>query len=166
LGPNTLRTFRNSISATVAARSLACALGLSACGGDRVDTAEAVALARAHEEDIESFAPWARRVAASETTFSSREALEEAALAPVRRRDDVEGAWIERRGPDPAIYAHPPRALIPGDLGWRRVRVEGMGEVDVARAGERVYVRRTSAAPGGAVLVVTMAFSPAPPSER
>lgn len=138
-----------------------CALG---CGDERPETAQAVSIAAAHADDVVSFQRWAQRIAASDTGFASPAALEEAAFSPIRGDARIAGAWIERRGPDPALFAHPARAVVPPDLAWRHVRVDGLGEVDVATAPNREYVRRSGAAPGGAVLLVTIAFvaEPAP----
>lgn len=136
---------------------------LAGCGDDRPATSEAVAVARARAADVGAFERWAARIAASDTSFADRAALEEAAFAPVRGDDHVAGAWIERRGPDPHLLAHPRRARVPDDLAWRRVRAEGLlGEAEVARTEERDYVRRTISTTGGAALIVTIAFVRAP----
>lgn len=140
----------------------AIALGVAACAGrgeDEVGAAEAVAIATEHAEDVDAFERWASRIAATDTTFPSRAALEEAAFAPVRRQEGLEGAWIERVGPDPWTLAHPPRATIPDDLAWRRARLAGLREYEVASAGARRYVRARSETAGGAMLVVTLAYA-------
>jgi hypothetical protein len=148
---------RNSIWATAILATLA-AWG---CGSDRPAADRAIAIARGHAEDADAFERWATRIATSDTQFPSREALEEAAFAPVRRREAIAGAWIERRGPDPASFAHPPGATIPGDLGWARVNVDGRA-VEVAQAGEREWVRRRLDGVGGGTLLLTLAFRARP----
>lgn len=157
-------------------RSVAGALALAlacACGGEGADdggalgTEEAVAIAREHGGDVDAFERWARGIAASDTTFPSRAALEEAAFAPVRREDGVIGAWIAREGPDPWSLAHPRRAELPASLAWRTARLTGMREYEVARASGTRYVRARSETRGGAMLVVTLAFTaPATATER
>jgi len=132
--------------------------GVAGCGDGRPATSQAVEIAQAHAEDVGGFERWASRIAASDTGFPDRAALEEAAFAPVRGEDHVAGAWIERRGPDPHLLAHPRRAQVPDDLAWRRVRAEGLGPAEVAQTEERDYVRRTISTSGGAELIVTMAF--------
>lgn len=116
-------------------------------------------MAEGHAEAFGAFDRWARRIAASDTTFASRATLHEAAFAPLRGSEAVLAAWIERRGPDPQMLAHPPRASLPASLAWRRVRAPGLGEVEVAIDERREYVRRVSPAPGGATLLVTVAFA-------
>lgn len=138
---------------------------LAACGrgaspGDELDAERAVAIAREHADEVDAFERWARRVAAADTTFPSRAALEEAAFAPVRRAEGVVGAWIEREGPDPWALAHPRRAEPPPVEGWRRARVRGLDEYEVRVVGARRYVRARSETTGGAMLVVTLAFQP------
>lgn len=142
-------------------------LASAGCGGERDElrAEDAIAIAREHDEDVDSFERWARRVAAAETTFPSRAALEEAAFAPVRRQEGVAGAWIERVGPDAWALSHPRRAEIPPDLAWRRARMSGLREYEVASAGSRHYVRARSEGTGGAMLVVTLAFDVAPTEE-
>lgn len=131
---------------------------VAGCGDGRPGTSQAVEIAQARAEDVGSFERWAARIAASDTSFADRAALEEAAFAPVRGDDHVAGAWIERRGPDPHLLAHPRRARVPEDLAWRRVRAEGLGEAEVAQTDARDYVRRTTSTSGGAELIVTMSF--------
>lgn len=134
----------------------------SACADERPETAHAVEIARAHAEDVGAFERWASRIAASDTSFPDRASLEEAAFSQVRREDRIAAAWIERRGPDPHLLSHPRAARVPDELAWRRVRAEGVPEVEIAVRDDRDYVRRTVRAPGGAQLVLTMAFVRAP----
>jgi hypothetical protein len=154
------------------AGKLACvalALSVAACSGDGardIDASEAVAIASAHADDVDAFERWARRIAASDTTFPSRAALEEAAFAPVRRQDGVEGAWIERVGPDPWTLSHPRRTAVPAELAWRRARLGGLREYEVARIGTRHYVRARTETTGGAMLVVTLAIETAAAEPR
>ncbi|MDQ3032753.1 MAG: hypothetical protein M3Y87_10075 [Myxococcota bacterium] len=154
------------VRAAGVASALACAaiaLGSAACtpgSGEALGAAEAVAIAGEHAEDVDSFERWALRIAAADTTFPSRAAIEEAAFAPVRGQTGIEGAWIERAGPDPWRLAHPRRASLPNDLAWRRARLTGLHEYEVARAGTLRYVRARSETSGGATLVVTLAFEP------
>lgn len=136
------------------------------CGDERPETAHAVEIARAHAGDLGSFERWARRVAASETQYRDRAAFEEAAFAQVRGIDRVEAAWIDRRGPDPSSLAYPSGARIPRELAWRRIRLEGLGEHEVALEVDREYVRRAVSAPGGAHLVLTLAFARRPRGSR
>ena len=140
---------------------LALVAGCSGRTEPAVDREEAAALARAHREDLERFERWALRIASSDTHYGSREELEEVAFAPVRGNVRIAGAWIERRGPDPWTIAEPAGALVP-ELAWRRTRAEG-GDVEVADDGTRDWLRRSSAAPDGATLLVTLAFLRAPP---
>jgi hypothetical protein len=165
-----LRTLRNSISATELARSLAWAAALlgalgpleGGCGGgspSSLGTEEAATIARAHQAELESFERWVRRVAAADTTFASRGALEEAAFAPVRGESAVLGAWVAREGPDAWALAHPARALLPEHVSWRRARLGGLSDLEVAADETRVFVRARSQTTGGAMLVVTMAFA-------
>lgn len=134
---------------------------LAGCRGESeggLDSERAVAIAREHEREVDAFERWARRVAAADTTFPSRAALEEAAFAPVRRGDGVVGAWIAREGPDPWSLAHPRRVAEPPGEGWRRARLGGLTEYEVLVVGERRYVRARSETTNGAMLVVTLAF--------
>ncbi|UJR81767.1 hypothetical protein [Sandaracinus amylolyticus] len=115
-------------------------------------------IAREHAEEMDAFERWARRVAAADTTFPSRAALEEATFAPVRREEGVVGAWVEREGPDPWSLAMRRRDAVPEELAWRRARLGGLQEYEVAVAGARRYVRARSETTGGAMLIVTLAF--------
>jgi hypothetical protein len=131
-----------------------------ACGGeDGLSASSAVAIAREHAEEFDSFERWSRRIASAETTFHSRAALEEAAFAPVRRQQGVVGAWIERIGPDAWELSHPRRATIPPELTWRRARLDGLREYEIAVSEQSHYVRARSETTGGAMLVVSLAFS-------
>ncbi len=133
---------------------------LFACGGeDGLSAASAVAIAREHADEFDSFERWSRRIASAETTFRSRAALEEAAFAPVRRQRGVVGAWIERVGPDAWSLAHPRRAALSSELTWRRARLDGLREYEIAVSEEAQYVRARSETTGGAMLVVTLAFT-------
>lgn len=137
---------------------------LFACRGDgELSAASAVAIAREHAEEFDSFERWSRRIASAETTFGSREALEEAAFAPVRRQEGVVGAWIERAGPDPFRLAHPRQAIVSPELTWRRARLDGLREYEVAVLEGTRFMRARSETTGGAMLVVTLAFSGAEP---
>lgn len=115
------------------------------------------------------FDRWARRLSLGDSAFRSREALEEAAFAPLRERRRVVAAWLQRVGPDPLELRYPGDApALPGD-GWVRVRTESHGEVRAQRreltVGESrrrlTLIRRSEPAPGGATLHVTMGFSAA-----
>jgi hypothetical protein len=86
-------------------------------------------LAPVHER-FERFDRWSRRAVAADPAFGSRASLEETLFAPLRREDDVCGAWIERAGTRPAL-AYGPLDAPPGEALWVRVRDEALGEVEV-----------------------------------
>ena len=155
-----------------AAWALALALGALGCGGgDRLSLGQASELAEPRLAELTRFDGWARRVASSDTAWARGDrlaALEETAFAPVRRDDAILAAWISRTGVGDATLAHPPGAVIPEDVRFTRVRVEPVGELDVALTDASLAPRREGvpallirrSAPGthGSVLVVTVAF--------
>jgi len=111
---------------------------------------------------------WARRVAIGDSAFRSREALREAAFAPLRERRRVHAAWLVREGPDATELRHPDGVpALPPD-GWVRVLLpeHELEEVHARRATleiagesrELMLIRRSRPAPGDATLHVTLAF--------
>jgi hypothetical protein len=81
---------------------------------------------------FERFDRWARRAVAADPAFGSRAELEETLFAPLRREDDVHGAWIARGNARTLVYG--PREAPPSEAIWVRVRDGTLGEVDVTAA--------------------------------
>lgn len=114
------------------------------------------------------FDAWARRLDLAESAFRSREALVEAAFAPLRERPRVVAAWLVREGPGPTELRYPPGApSLPAD-GWVRVALPDhpLDEVHAQRCRlpvgeedrELLLIRRSRVASGGATLHVTTAY--------
>jgi hypothetical protein len=107
---------------------------LAACseGEDarRAELASLVALAAPHQGIVSRFDRWAHRVASAEAVWANRDALEETAFTPVRHEPGVVSAWIRRGTHEPLAF---PRATALPELALRRVRVEGLGDVEVGR---------------------------------
>lgn len=119
-------------------------------------------------EELSRFDAWARRLDLAESAFRSREALVEAAFAPLREHRRVTAAWLVRVGPGPTELRHPADAPALPSEGWVRVVLPDhpLEEVHAQRARLRLrgqerevlLVRRSRPASGGATLDVTMAF--------
>ena len=119
-------------------------------------------------DDFATFERWARRFELADSAFHSREALREAAFAPLFEQRRVVGAWLVREGPDATELRYPEGA--PGLPQEGRVRVllsdHELMEVYAQRrsmtfAGqtrEVTLIRRSRPAPGDATLHVVMAF--------
>ncbi len=146
----------------------ALALTLGACGGGREGTAELRDAVDPYLDEMAEYDRWARRLSLADAAFSSDEALEEAAFAPLRRKPRIAAAWLVREGADARRLSYPSSApALPHD-GWQRIRTDAMGELDVQRATLRIagrareclLVRRSAPAPGEATLHVTLAFAP------
>lgn len=110
---------------------------------------------------------WARRLGLADSAFRSRDALREAAFAPLRGRSQVRAAWLVREGPDGAELRYPDGAPALPTEGWVRVRTDHeLGEVHAQQVpmtlgGEErtvTLIRRSRPAPGDAILHVTLAF--------
>lgn len=111
---------------------------------------------------------WARRLGLADSAFHSLEGLREAAFAPLRRRPQVVGAWLERLGVDATELRYPDGAPALPEEGWVRVMLadHGLEEVEAQRssltfsseARAVTLIRRSRPAPGEAVLRVTLAF--------
>ncbi|MCA9610141.1 MAG: hypothetical protein KC619_31305 [Myxococcales bacterium] len=114
------------------------------------------------------FDAWARRLDLAESAFRSREALVEAAFAPLRERPRVVAAWLIREGPGATELRYPPGGPSLPDDGWVRVVLPDhpLDEVQAQRCSLHVgdedrplvLVRRTRPATGGAMLSVTTAY--------
>ncbi len=119
-------------------------------------------------DDHARFDRWARRLEIGEAGFRSREALREAAFAPLRDRGRIVAAWLVREGPDATELRYPDGAPPLPDGGWVRVLLpeHELEEVSARQAtltigGEErevTLIRRSRPAPGDAVLHVTLAF--------
>jgi len=111
---------------------------------------------------------WARRLEIAEAGFRSREALREAAFAPLRDRGRVVVAWLTREGPDATELRYPQSAPGVPEGEWVRVLLpeHELEEVTARRATltiageerELLLIRRSRPAPGDAVLHVTLGF--------
>ncbi len=155
------------------ARSIGLCLAIAALAACACDSAPSEA--RRLRTDIEPFLDeharydaWARRLDLAESAFRSREALVEAAFAPLRDRPRVAAAWLVREGPGATELRYPPDApTLPAD-GWVRVLLPDhpLEEVHAQRRRlrvgaedrELVLIRRSRPASDDATLHVTLAF--------
>jgi len=103
---------------------------LWACDSPGFDAAAATELAGPHLSHFTTFDTWARRALVADPAIRNRAALEETLFAPIRREQQVLGAWVDGglAGP-PMAFGHLP---APPGLLYRTVRDEALGEIAVA----------------------------------
>ncbi|MCB9592954.1 MAG: hypothetical protein H6719_09505 [Sandaracinaceae bacterium] len=119
-------------------------------------------------DEVARFDAWARRMDLAESAFRSREAMAEAAFAPIRDRPRIVAAWLVREGPGAMELRHPADAPTLPEDGWVRVLLPDhpLDEVTAQRrelrvgaeARQLVLIRRSRPAPDRATLHVTLAF--------
>ena len=148
--------------------AVSCCVLLLACDAHRSEASRLRTDIEPFLDEHARFDRWARRMEIAESAFSSREALQEAAFAPLRDRRRVIAAWLVREGPDATELRYPEGAPPLPEDGWVRVRLpeHALEEVYAQRtslqiggeARSLILMRRTQPAPSRGILHVTLAF--------
>ena len=113
-----------------------CLLGVLLWGCERSgqELGAATEAAEPHLQSFARFDHWARRATQIDSVLRDRDALNEAAFAPIRHTRAIVAAWIELKRRHGLMLALPDKTALPEDPGWVAIRHPRLGPLRVAHS--------------------------------